>query len=41
MNLNNIKEFKKTGYTWDKEGRRAGGRQDDIYSYIGVLMHLR
>lgn len=37
MNLYNIKEFKKTGYTWDKEGRRAARRYIFIYWSINAL----
>lgn len=37
MNLYNIKEFKKTGYTWDKEGRRVARRYIFIYWSINAL----
>lgn len=37
MNLYNIKEFKKTGCTWDKEGRRAARRYIFIYWSVNAL----
>ena len=37
MNLYNIKEFKKTGYTWDIQGRKTARRYIAAYWSINAL----